>query len=77
MAAWHQRQVVAHEVGSYGCTHKKHPEPETPITMGASPVRRNALMNMFTIHNFMRLKVVLALMHWFSSFSTPSRTIPG
>jgi hypothetical protein len=32
-------------------------------------------MNMFTIHNFMRLKVVLALMHWFPSFSTPGRTI--
>jgi hypothetical protein len=62
-AARHQRQIIAHKIGSDGHTHKKQAEPEPPITVSAPPVRRNLPMNMLAIRYFIVVVTVVTFMH--------------
>jgi hypothetical protein len=62
-AAGHQRQVIAHKIGSDGHTHKKQAEPETPITVSAPPVRRNLPVNMLAVQYFISVVTVVTFMH--------------
>jgi hypothetical protein len=52
-------QVAGHQIDRHGCQHQNYTEPDAPVTMGASPIRRMAMMKFFAIGIFKPVVLVL------------------
>jgi hypothetical protein len=67
-SGWHHRlrmtmkrpaQVTGNHIDHHGYEHQNHTEPDAPIPMRTSPIRRMAVMNRAAIRISVRLVIVL------------------
>lgn len=68
--ARNQRQVDTRHIDEQRNRDKEHANPETPIAMGAFPVRTMVLVNIVLVRSFLVMRV-RPLTHWVPAFSIP------
>jgi hypothetical protein len=68
--ARNQRQIDTRHINEQRNRDKEDANPETPIAMGAFPIRTMVMVNIVLVRSFLVMRV-RALTHWFPTFSIP------
>jgi hypothetical protein len=68
--ARNQRKVDTRHINEQRDRDKEDANPETPIAMGAFPVRTMVMAKIVLVRSFLVMRV-RALTHWFPAFSIP------
>ena len=64
-------QITGHQIDHHGHQHQNHAEPDAPVPMRASPIRRLPVVNRATIRISVRLVFILKFIHKMRSFRQP------